>query len=432
MFIREAPGANFALCLLFCPGARLNKPAFSKKNKQFSGLLLTFASRKFSIDLYGTIQKGTPNAMHYEIIRQPFMFIETITLLYRYVNGLSFSSLWNHNHEPRNSPRENDIRERLLLLQRIMDEVCEGMDREDTKLQYFFASHESTPSVESSCLARYLVSAFLEYKNPGFEQTIADILESRERMHAQGGWLKQSKGIGLEWTTAPDCPGDLFAQICALTNLSAEFRLQLYGALHQFPETLQELADLMRPVSLRLEDAFSRSGLCLGDMAEYWLHSQMPPIEFLADTLGQRAVEYAGDCTRLAIGLMNANMIYHGMANDPYHPRPYNYMYIGCCISSYSLVAKNDDALDKASTVLRGPSERKRLEVLRRLSKRSCYGLELAEIMSMDRGNLSRLLSVLHSQGFLIQEKENQRVYYRANREALQKFFDQLMSDIFD
>lgn len=319
-----------------------------------------------------------------------------------------------------------------MLLQRITDEVCEGMDREDAKLQCFFAIHESPSSGDSSCLTRYLVSAFLEYKNPDFEQTVADILDSWEQMMAQGGWLKQTAGAGLQWTTAPGCPGDLFAQIYALTNLSAEFRLQLYGALHQFPDTLRELADLMRPVSLRLEDAINRSGLCLGDMAEYWLHSQIPPIEFLADTLGQGAVEHASNCTRLAISLMNANMIFHAMANDPYHPRLYNYMYIGCCISAYSLTTKNGDALDEASTVLRGLSERKRLEVLRLLSKRSCYGLELAEIMSMDRGNLSRLLSVLHAQGFLVQEKENQRVYYRTNRETLQKFFDKLMSDLFD
>lgn len=38
--------------------------------------------------------------MYYEIIRQPFMFMETMTLLYRYVNGLSFSSMFNHSHEP--------------------------------------------------------------------------------------------------------------------------------------------------------------------------------------------------------------------------------------------------------------------------------------------------------------------------------------------
>lgn len=370
--------------------------------------------------------------MHYEIIRKPFMFMETLELLYKFINGLSFSNMWNPNHEPRNSPRENAVRERLMILQQIMDEVCQGLDRENPKLQYFFVAREAAHPYQVSCLARYLVSAFIEYRNPGFDETVADILADWEKMNANGCWLRQVSGAGLRWTSEPGCPGDLFAQICALADHTAEFRLQLYGALHQFPETLKELTELMRPVSVRLEAAFNRSGLCLSDMVEYWLHSQLPPIDFLADSTGKEAVAGAGEYTRLAIGLMNADQIFYAMENEVGHHRDYNYMYIGCCVSAYSLLSKNSRALDEASTVLRGLSERKRLEVLRRLSKRSCYGLELAEIMSMDRGNLSRLLSVLHSQGFLVQEKENQRVYYRANREALQKFFDQLMSDIFD
>lgn len=50
----------------------------------------------------------------------------------------------------------------------------------------------------------------------------------------------------------------------------------------------------------------------------------------------------------------------------------------------------------------------------------------------MDRGNLSRLLSVLNEQGFVRQEKENQRIYYRADREAMRRFFDDIICVLFD
>lgn len=369
--------------------------------------------------------------MEYEIIREPFLFLETMELLYKHVNRIRFSSLWTPRRELSGTPTEKAVLRRLEILQDILDEVCQDIDAEDPKLRNYFEEAGTGQSNGSTYLAGVMVSAFVDYKRPGFEETAADILGEWETMNQKGGWLQCSNGSGLLYTCVPGSPGDLFDQIYAL-DLPAEFRLRLYGVLHRFPEALEELTELMRPVAAKLDGALKKAQLPIGDMAEYWLTCHLTPLEFLENTMGAEAVEGAGNRLRLAISLMNANRIFYGMEHEPGRYREYSYMYIGCCISASSLRKEHSTALDEISTILRGLSERKRLEALGQLAKKRLYGLELAEVLNMDRGNLSRLLAVLHEQGFLRQEKENQRTYYQADREAMQNFFDHIMAVIFD
>ncbi len=370
--------------------------------------------------------------MQYEIIRQPYLFMETMELLYKHINGISFTAMIDERIDPDEMPYRTTVRKRLAILQGILEEVCRDIDAYDPALCRYFTYVNDGENHNSSYLARFIVSAFVDYKHPGFDETVEGILENWKQTRSKGGWLCRAKGAGLMRSLEPGSPGDLFAQIYTMEDLPADFRLSLYGALRNFPETLKELATLIRPVAEKLDVAIRNSGLSLDEVADYWLRSQLPPMEFLATSMGERVVEGAGDKTRVAIGLMNANQVFFGMAHDCGWTREYNYLYIGCCIFTHSMLKEHAAALDEVSTTLRSLSERRRLDVLRRLAKTSCYGLELAESMNMDRGNLSRLLSVLTSQGFLKQEKENQRIYYRTNREAMQVFFDRVMAEIFD
>lgn len=370
--------------------------------------------------------------MKYEIICQPYLFMEAMELLHKHINGFSFTNMMDDRVDPDESPYRATIRKRLAILQGIMEEVCRDIDAHDPDLCRYFAYVNNGENHNSSYLARYVISAFMEYKRPGFEETVEDILETWKQTQSQGGWLSRAAGAGLMRSLEPGSPGDLFAQIYAMEDLPADFRLSLYGALRNFPETLNELTELLRPVAEKLDIAIRNSGLSLEEMGDYWLKSQLSPMEFLTMSMGEQVTEGAGDKTRVAIALMNANQVFYGMAHECGLNRGSNYLYIGCCIFTHCMLIQRATALDETSTILRSLSERRRLEVIRRLAKTSCYGLELAELMNMDRGNLSRLLSVLHGQGFLKQEKENQRIYYRADREAMQAFFDRVMADIFD
>ncbi|MBQ7871126.1 MAG: winged helix-turn-helix transcriptional regulator [Oscillospiraceae bacterium] len=369
--------------------------------------------------------------MEYEIVREPYLFMETMEMLHKYVNHTDFASLWTPRRELSGTEAERLVLQRLELLQGIMERACRDVDVTDPALTAFFENINIEQFNEPVFLGKFMVSAFMSYHNTGFEETVADLRSEWERMQERGYWLRCCGSAGLQYTDAEGSPGNLFEQICVM-DLPAEFRLQLYGVLHRFPEALEELAGLMRPVAASLQEVLRKSPLEVGTMAEYWLAAQRQPLEFMEDAFGAEAVAGVGDRLRLGISLMDANRITYGMAHEPGRTRDFSYAYIGCCISVASLRKEHYTALDEVSSTLRGLSERKRLEALRQLAKKRLYGVELAEILNMDRGNLSRLLGVLHEQGFLRQEKENLRTYYRADRVALQEFFNRVMSLIFD
>lgn len=369
--------------------------------------------------------------MEYEIIREPFLFMDTMEMLHKHICRFRYPSLWVPRRERSGVDTDETVLRRLELLQRIMEEVCCDVDENDPLLRRYFVPIGTEHPLSSCYLARFMVSAFIDYRRPGFEETAEDILAEWERMHRLGAWLRRNGGSSLEYTCQPGSPGDLFDQVCVM-ELPAEFRLQLYGVLHRFPEALTELAELMRPVARRLEQALEKAAFPMEDMAQYWLNRHLTPLEFLENTVGKEAVAGAGNRLRLAISLMDPNRIYFNTDREPGILRDYSYLYIGCGISASSLLQEQSNALDEISTVLRGLSERKRLAALRQLAKKRLYGQELAELLSMDRGNLSRLLAVLNEQGFVRQEKENQRIYYRADRDAMQKFFDSIMQVLFD
>ena len=369
--------------------------------------------------------------MEYEIIREPFLFVETMELLYKHVNHISFASLWMPQREHKGVRANQTTPKRLEQLQMILDEVCRDVDAGDPTLRSYFESFSTSQPGSSAYLARLMVSPYLEYRRPGFDETAEDILKQWQNMEREGAWLRRTGESSMECICGPGSPGDLFAQVYAL-DLPAELRLRLYGVMHRFPEALAELTELMRPVAARLEAALEGSELSIGDMVDYWLQCHVKPMEFLENTMGAEAVAGAGERVRLGICLMCPNKVFYEMEHKPGQRREYSYVLIGCCISASSLRREHSTAIDEISTVLRGLSERKRLEALHQLAKKRLYGQELAEAMNMDRGNLSRLLSVLCEQGFLRQEKENQRTYYRADREAMQHFLDHIMAVLFD
>lgn len=369
--------------------------------------------------------------MEYEIITEPFLFVETMELLHKHLCKFHFPALWVPRKDRAGIPPDETVLRRLEQLQRIMEEVCADVDRSDPLLRHYFAPLAAEHQQNTIYLARFMVSAFLSYARPGFEETAEDILDEWQQMQRLGGWFCRGGFSGLGYTRRPGSPGDLFAQICAL-DLPAEFQLRLYGVLRRFPEALKELTELMRPIACRLEKALEEAAFPMEEMASYWLSRHLTPLEFLENSLGPEAVAGVGEKVRIAIALMDPNRIHFNTDGDESIRREDCYLYIGCGISAGSLLEEHSNTLDEISTVLRGLSERKRLEALCQLAKKRLYGQELAELLSMDRGNLSRLLAVLHEQGFLRQEKENQRIYYRADRQAMQDFFDRIMEVIFD
>lgn len=369
--------------------------------------------------------------MEYEIIRKPFLIMEAMEVLYKHVNGISYHNLLDRRQASSNPDMDETVTRRMVLLQEIMAQVCRDVDASDPKLRKYFARVESDMVHESLCLARYLVSSFFTFQHTGFDESVADICAEWDALQRRGAWFRGFDGTSLLYTCGPGSPGDLFTQIYSL-NLPAEFRLKLYDALRHFHQTMRELAELMQPVAQRLDAVLVRAQPIVEEVAVYWMESPIPPLAFLESTQGPQAVQGAGDRLRLGVSLLCTNVLIPHIVPASDDGPGDCFMFIGCCISISSIPQRESNALDEISATLKSVSDRKRLEILRRLAKKRYYGLELAEIMNMDPGNLSRSLTALHKLGFLRQERENLRTYYQVDRAAVQNFLDRLVAVLFD
>lgn len=356
------------------------------------------------------------------------MLYETIELLYKYINGISFRSLLSMQLAA-DSGAEPDVAIRQAEeLQSILEETCQGLSTQDPQLRRFFGQVATGDKQEGTCLARLLVFSFFTLKKPDFWENIQEIRKNWWYLQQKGAWIQDYSIMGLDFTFGGCCPGDFFEQVCAL-NLPADFQITLCRALRSFDETIDELANLIAPVAQRLETAIRKLDWLLEDKADYWEKSEISPLDYIENTAGQKLFEREEELTTVAVFVMNHNFLLYKKSDIEDNC---SYVYLGSGASAKSRRRDQNLTYEMLSMALKALSDKKRLEILGRLSKSRAYSLELSEAMGMDPSNMSRTLTLLCSYGFLRQKKEGQKNYYETDKEALLHFLRQLETTLLE
>ena len=83
--------------------------------------------------------------MGYEIVRKPFMLMETVAMVYKYVNGILFQSAISRQRFFMNNATYAERSKKMTRLQQITDEVCADLDVNDTRLQHYFRQASDDP-----------------------------------------------------------------------------------------------------------------------------------------------------------------------------------------------------------------------------------------------------------------------------------------------
>ena len=79
-------------------------------------------------------------SMGYEIAQGPFLLMETVAMLHKYVNGLSFQSAISRQRFFMNAPSYRAQCEKMSRLQDIMESICRDVDAADPRMRHYFAS----------------------------------------------------------------------------------------------------------------------------------------------------------------------------------------------------------------------------------------------------------------------------------------------------
>ena len=362
--------------------------------------------------------------MSFQIVRDHYLLYETIELLYKFVNGISYRSILSLQMAAEGTTDPDRAVRQAEDLQSILEETCMGLSSQDPQLRKFFGKVAAGDKQEGTCLARLLVFSFFTLKKPDFFENIEEIRKNWWYLQQKGAWIQGYHIMGLDFTFGGCCPGDFFEQVCAL-SLPAEFQITLCKALRNFDETLDELAKLIAPVAERLKMTIRKMDWLLEERVQYWEKSEISPLEYIENAVEQKLFDHEREMTTVAIFVMNYNFLTYRKSDMIENC---SYLYLGNGASVERRRRDQNMTYEMFSQALKALSDKKRLEILGRLCKGRAYSLELSEAVGMDPSNMSRSLTLLCSYGFLHQKKEGQKNYYEADREVLVHFLHQLES----
>lgn len=366
--------------------------------------------------------------MSFQIVRKQYLLYETIELLYKYVNGISYRSVLSMQLATQSAVEPDRAIRQTEEMQSVMEEVCHGLTPQDPQLCRFFSKVSTGDKQEGTCLARLLVFSFFTLKKTNFWENIEEIRKNWWYLQQKGAWIQNYNIMGLDFTFGGCCPGDFFEQVCAL-NLPAEFQITLCKALRNFDETLDELAQLIAPVAQRLKTAIQKLDWLLEEKLAYWEKSEVSPLDYIENAVEQKLFDREKEQITVAIFIMNNNFLMYKQSDMEENQ---SYLYLGNGASVERRRRDQNMTYEMFSQALKALSDKKRLEILGRLCKGRAYSLELSEAVGMDPSNMSRSLTLLCSYGFLHQKKEGQKNYYEADREVLTQFLRQLESVLLD
>ena len=369
--------------------------------------------------------------MGYEILRGPYLLMETVAMLHKYINGISFQSAISRQRFFMSNPDYVAQSRRMNRLQNIMEELCKGLDAQDPRMQHYFASAGEEP--EGVCLAQLMTHPFCTLRHQGLRENAAEICRIWQDLVRRGYWLTSRNGENMVFaiTNDPGCPGDLFMQIKAM-RFPGAFQMEMYECFRDFERSMEELVQLIEPYANALAGFLSREQDLYQDAERYWSDTfRKTSLEgFVATFTSDAFLAKMSGHTRVAVLLMDSDLLTAVAAHSPLD-LDYNILYIGSAIPSNGLPRSRGGDVETVGNMLKCIGDKKRLEILRRLSAEPSYGLELAEIMGVDSGHMSRILSLMHSYGFLREDKDRQRVYYQTDREAIHNFLKLVEDTIF-
>ena len=257
--------------------------------------------------------------MGYEIAQGPFLLMETVAMLHKYVNGLSFQSAISRQRFFMNAPSYRAQCEKMSRLQDIMESICRDVDAADPRMRHYFASAGEDP--ETVCLAQLMTHPFCTLRHPDLRENAREICGIWQDLQDRGYWLtsRNEENMVFAFTNDPGCPGDLFMQIKAM-RFPGEFQMKMYECFRDFDAGMAELVELIAPcadaLALRLqqEQELFREAEC------YWDDSfrRTGVKSFVSTFTGEPFLAKMSGHTRVAILLMDSDLLTAVAVHSPW------------------------------------------------------------------------------------------------------------------
>lgn len=369
------------------------------------------------------------------ICQKPVIFLETISMLYNYVNKISYSDMLRQIQR-RFAQHIVDRDGKFLVqlaeaLERVSGQVCGDLDGQNPRLNYFFRTFSGMSSSSSCCLAHVMLLGYYVCSEDNLDHYREELrkyyLESKDkRLRIEG-----IDSFGLIWSVAD--PGDdlppLSQQLRRLP-CAPENRRQIQEVFSGYEALLEELTELIRPVAERLQQNLQElQRLTARCVSEWVLYFGNQTVEsFVRDMFDSTLLFPAeSDDIQIGIWLFNCKSVQiHRIKGERGSVQS---ILIGSMVLP-EMSAKNRSKLDRDMIcgILRTMGSPDKLEVLHRCAQAPTYAQKLAKEMNMNSGTVSRILYNLNEWGFLEKELMDGRIHYRTKLDAVEELWKSLLA----
>lgn len=367
------------------------------------------------------------------IFQEPCYFAEAVYLLYYYVNHISFDEEFariSRNYGRRTGDPEDALTvRRLQELTRVSAAVTAGMNREDSRLRFYFEKIPGMDRKNNCCLAQImLVTIPLDCSE--IDAFAGRLLQGYTYMQQEGFKLNDINAMGLvleRWDKQEE-PESLMAQLERLP-CSLEGKWNILRVWSEFESHLRELTELIRPVAERLKQEMAPlQALNQGVLRQWADYFQTHTMDDFQNEMFNTTFLFVEQniSQEIWLGLWNFNAFgtWSEWLEVPGYPGMVRVAYIGASIS-FRFAARKQSRPDAEGMggMLRALGGKDKLEILRRCAEQPCSAAKLAAEMSLNSGTVSRNLYGLYKLGYLETRGDGERVNYRTRLDVLEQVF---------
>ncbi len=365
------------------------------------------------------------------IIKEPIIAVETVELLYRYANGISFSGTMN-DFIRKHSPKKDEawpasVAAKAEMLSGISERVCDGIDPKNPMLQYYFNSYSYASSSDKCCLAQLMTWVLAAYK-PDFDEHILALKEKWRSKLDEKDSVMLSPGISFECDTGDRWHAELAERIDAL-QYPEEFRWRLFKLISKPELYIDELAAFIRPIAMRLGAELKKLSSEACAFEKYWnSYFDMHPYSEFSHVFCHVDSQFTADQQLfIYMGLMNPTSVISEMSVNGAEKW---YAQVGWLLDEDIAKTSENMLIDEVCDVLKVLSDKSKFAILRETNGSPRYGAELAEQLGLTGATISRHMNTLFNCGFITAEKNNTKVFYLANKERIAEFLHTLHDEL--
>lgn len=344
---------------------------------------------------------------------------EAKALLARYFNGESIRDL--HTVLKQKAGYNKDVKHTLETLEVVYDEVVAQLEVSEDIAKYFkgFAKEDPFSNSLADCMLHQGIRVD-NYAGPELsEYIIGKFNESTNTF--KNSVLGQDDDVDLS--------DDAFMKELEKQNMSDGDKWNIWNVYKNFAHHIGILMPSILACVPIIEKVYQKYDVAFAEYYSYW----------------QQACEQGEFDDKLKL-LMNLNLD----EKQQLYVQP---SWMSC--NSIRLFAQtytseemqmqigvifyNDYTLDETvftkeelCTRLKLLSDASKYEILKLVKKEKMYGSQLAEQLQLTTATISHHISSLSSKGFLMIEKDANRVYYRLNKKQVGSILDQLHTDLLE